>query len=426
VVPRKVDRLRYPPQSRGDPKAGERDRKGVPTKMVSLRFSVVFQEAMLVLAYAASLFVLKIGLLWQTYQATVRRDGVYTSGVAGAIDFNQELCDPMEREFSTDWQSVLDSTIQRLLAECEQKILQIATTATQELAKCFSQNGVDGGRLSNMLNTATRSSNTALKVSFQSMARLAVDTQRELSRALLPSVKERMQQSYTAAMSVERGGGVFDRMKRAVMGTTSSAVDGMFEEATKKILTGIAHTIKQLEDMISKTALLISKTMKSVFSICWEDQSDKTAPVDPKRLKQIRECRDALLPDLNKLCGVQGGACQLIGIEREEMELDVMGVESLEKSLERKLEDAKKSGNVFDLCGSDAEIDVQPAASVKVKGEQISTQPKIPPIWPKISTMASNGCDLIDLCEYEWDDDWTPPPASGFAKKKAGVKSEMI
>ena len=36
----------------------------------------------------------KNGLYWSTYNAVTRREGVYTSGSAGAIDFNQELCDP--------------------------------------------------------------------------------------------------------------------------------------------------------------------------------------------------------------------------------------------------------------------------------------------------------------------------------------------
>ncbi|KAL7554660.1 hypothetical protein ACHAWF_018144, partial [Thalassiosira exigua] len=36
----------------------------------------------------------KNGLYYSTYNAVARRDGVYTSQSAGAIDFNQELCDP--------------------------------------------------------------------------------------------------------------------------------------------------------------------------------------------------------------------------------------------------------------------------------------------------------------------------------------------
>lgn len=31
-------------------------------------------------------------------------EGVYVSGCAGEVDFNQELCDPVEKEFGPAWQ----------------------------------------------------------------------------------------------------------------------------------------------------------------------------------------------------------------------------------------------------------------------------------------------------------------------------------
>jgi hypothetical protein len=44
------------------------------------------------------------GLHGMTYGATCRRDGTYVSSSAGAIDLNQELCDPVEKKFSAAWQ----------------------------------------------------------------------------------------------------------------------------------------------------------------------------------------------------------------------------------------------------------------------------------------------------------------------------------
>jgi hypothetical protein len=99
---------------------------------------------------------------------------VYTSPTVGAIDFNQELCDPMEKEFSTEWQAVLDSLIKRLLQDAESKVLQLCTTACQSLAHNFRQIGVDAARLSAMLNTANRSAASAIKSSFQLMNALAI------------------------------------------------------------------------------------------------------------------------------------------------------------------------------------------------------------------------------------------------------------
>ena len=119
----------------------------------------------------------KNGLFWSTYNAAVRRDGVYTSKSFGAIDFNQELCDPMEKEFSSDWQSTMDATIKSLLANVESKLLVLADAVNQAIASGFAQE-VDTSRLS---LTAGRSCATALKAAFHQMRGFASDAQRDLN-----------------------------------------------------------------------------------------------------------------------------------------------------------------------------------------------------------------------------------------------------
>jgi hypothetical protein len=152
--------------------------------------------------------------------------------------------------------------------------------------------------------------------------------------------------------------------------------------------------------------------MESTFSICWDDQSGKENLMNPVMQKKIRECRDAVLPELNELCEIQGEACTLLGIEREEFELDVMAVESLEQSLERKLEEAKMKGDAFDLCDSDAEIPVVP--KTKVKSERVATSASQP------SRAMQSTMEVIDLCDS--DDDWETPAAS--CRPPTALKSE--
>jgi hypothetical protein len=347
------------------------------------------------------------GLYWSTYQATVRREGVYNSASAGAVDFNQELCDPMEKEFSTHWQRTMDASLRTFLTECERKILEISSSFNQSLAAILGQGGLEAARLANMTSTASRSCTTALKASFQQMGSLALETQRELNRCLLPSIKEKMQTGYDAATHVPRGCGVFSRMKEAVQFNSQKVVTSMFDESMNKLLRGINDLIKRLTAMISSTWEIISKNMQSVFSICWDDQSDKKTFVDPAVQKRIRECRDALLPELNRLYEVQTYASGLLGIEREELELDVMGVESFEQSLERKRKEAEDNGAAFDLCDSDAELDVKPAAKASVKSEPRSTTSVT-----RAQTATERANQTIDLCDS--DDEWAPPPPSGL------------
>ncbi|KAL7529808.1 hypothetical protein ACHAXR_004427, partial [Thalassiosira sp. AJA248-18] len=362
----------------------------------------------------------KNGLYYSTYNAVARRDGVYTSKSAGAIDFNQELCDPMEKEFSTEWQSVLDSNIKRLLRDAEITVAQLCTSAGQSFAQSLRSNGVDAARLTNMLNTANRSAVSALKSKFGQMATVAVNAQRELSRELLPAVQEKMKSTYASVNHVPKGSGTFMRMKGAMASNSQHAVCGMFDDALKKLLAGIKSLIKQLGAMIASTSEVIGKAFDNVFSICWDDQQSE-ALISPEMQKTIRECRDRLLPELNELVIIQGNACELLGIEREEVELDVMGVETFEQTLARKKEEAKKNGDMFDLCDSDADISIKPKKGVKVKAEKRSAARSGKPSAP-------SGMDFIDLCDSDDDDEWTKPAASKPtpSKQATRVKGEAF
>ena len=162
-----------------------------------------------------------------------------------------------------------------------------------------------------------------------------------------------------------------------------------------KLMKGINALIKRLERLIESTASVVGKSLENVFSICWDDQSDKTTLIDPQMQKLIQDCRNALLPELNKLQEIQGGACELLGIEREEVELDLVGVETLEQQLSRRVAEAEKNGNMLNLCDSDA--DVPAAAKIAVKAEKGIARKKSP--------LKTSATGVIDLCDSSDDDD---------------------
>ena len=199
---------------------------------------------------------------------------------------------------------------------------------------------------------------------------------------------------------------------------SQQVVNGMFDEAMKTLLNGIQSLIKSLKALIEATTEAIRKTFDNVFSICWDD-SQSEALISPEMQKAIRDCRDKLLPELNELVTIQRGACDLLGIEREEVELDVMGVETLEQTLARKKEEAKKNGTLFDLCDSDAEISIKPEKGAKVKAEKRAAGSK--------SSVVPSEMEVIDLCDSdesnESDDEWIQKPA--FSRRKSpAVKEE--
>ena len=186
---------------------------------------------------------------------------------------------------------------------------------------------------------------------------LATDTQRVLNRSLLPQVQTSMTGSYEACLNVPRGPGVFNRMKYAMDSTTSHNVSVMFNASEIALLKGIDDLIKKLAEQIGQTGTLISKHLEDVYSIYWDDQNDRNKIIDPDKQIQVKKCRDSLLPALNQIRNDVGKIQDLVGIKREDWDVDVIGAEDLETSIDRREEEATKNGEIIDLCDSDEEID---------------------------------------------------------------------
>ncbi|KAL3911926.1 MAG: hypothetical protein SGILL_007090, partial [Bacillariaceae sp.] len=305
------------------------------------------------------------GLYWSTYFATVRRDGVYTSGSAGAIDMNQELCDPMEKEFSAEWQQIMDGALNGFLQDAEKAVTAAFTKIAQAVVSSFAEAGMDRGRLQTMANTANRTCSTAIRVAFEGMRKVASDSQRELNRSLLPAVKGNMIAGYHAATNAPGGPGRYNRIKGAMHAHSSTAVNTMFSDATQELLAAIAALIKQLAGQIMAMSEVINKSLASVYSVLWDDQRGKQQILSPEMLEKMRACRNKLIPTLVEFRNGHDAVLLSLGIEREEMELDIVGVEDLDTRLARQMEEAKTCGNYFELLDSDDEdedLNRKPAA----------------------------------------------------------------
>jgi hypothetical protein len=232
---------------------------------------------------------------------------------------------------------------------------------------------MDRSRLGSLATAASRNCSTALKASFQAIRQVASDSQRDLNRSLLPKIQERMSVGYTAAAAVPGGTGKFVRMKTAVHGHASSSIHGMFDDSIADLLNSIRQLIDRIATMISASVGVVRKALEGVYALCWEGQSEKAASKDPAQMQEIRACRDGLLPELGRLRSVQDSAMYLLGIEREELELDILQVDTWEQRQARLLQQAIDNGELIDLCdSSDEEGDSSKAAA--------DSKPKAAPI----------------------------------------------
>lgn len=75
---------------------------------------------------------------------------------------------------------------------------------------------MEGSRLTTMITTTNRSSMTALKASLQQMLSTVIESQRNLSRTLLPAVQKCMSITYNSSLDSPRGPGTFLHIKGAM------------------------------------------------------------------------------------------------------------------------------------------------------------------------------------------------------------------
>jgi hypothetical protein len=298
---------------------------------------------------------------------------------------NQELCDPMEKEFSADWQRTMDCSIKVILTEAEANVLGICEQLDLKLASALTNAGADKDRLHSLRTANHRSYTTALRHAFVEMKTISVNGQRELSRSLLPKIQSKMTETYSAATNVQGGLGKFKRMDAAMQHTSRFVVDEMFSEATNDLIDAIGKLIDTLAHLIAALEAKLSKTMEAVYSMLWEDGArivnETTKVTNPEQQKLVNSCRDALLPSFLKLDELAKKLLVMVGMSRDDMELEVVAVESLEDKLAKRLDEAKAKGNFIELCDSnddddneeddDEDDDSIPSASpfAKVKAE---------------------------------------------------------
>ena len=272
-------------------------------------------------------------LHWATYNAVVRRDGFYVSPTFGEVDFNQELCDPMEKEFSIDWQRDMDGAVKVFLAESEQQVVQISIELAKNVAGALVEAGMDPKRVEALAATADQNCATAIQAAFQNVFQLACNSQRNLNRSLLPKIRGQMSPGYSAAVTVPGGKGKFQRMIGAVAGHTNTAIETMFDEATVELQRSIDDFILQIASKIHNMAEVINNSLDSIYLL---SSHKKWVVLDPFMQKQIQDCRNQVLPELLQLKEGQNKAMTFLELEHKMpgKETGIMDTMSFEKDFQ--------------------------------------------------------------------------------------------
>ncbi|OQO00786.1 hypothetical protein B0A48_13473 [Cryoendolithus antarcticus] len=185
------------------------------------------------------------GLYWSTYKAVVRRYGVYTSGSAGARDFNADLVEPMYKTLASHW----ERAFQRQLPAILEGFTKSAGTTLKDfhtaLEARFSQKGHGLARIGRL-----RIQLGAYEAIFTDLAQTMIqgiqEKQREINREFTPVIASAMESAYVHCTN-EAGTGSYSRMKLHMANHVATHQATMFRAASdtvKEQLTGMCEAVK--------------------------------------------------------------------------------------------------------------------------------------------------------------------------------------
>ncbi|XP_069113087.1 microtubule-associated protein futsch-like [Argopecten irradians] len=220
------------------------------------------------------------GLHWKTYQCTVRRQGVYKSPTYGAIDFNEQLSEPMYRCISVCWDKVFSGLLWRTLENCRGLIMMTLATFVRDLCGKLQALEVDRSQTDRVSTQLCNSAKDKLAEMLTNLKELVLSRQRDISRVITPTVQENLDQTYTYCGG-EAGKGMFMRIKQAMAGGVDYRRHNMFGEASRILLDSL---IQLKEDVVSHVRLVcrsLCEMLQAAFEPLWE------APSQTKLLKDL-------------------------------------------------------------------------------------------------------------------------------------------
>ena len=268
------------------------------------------------------------GLRWNTYSAVVKRSGQFNSSVAGKVDLNQELCNPMERAYSSAWQKTQDLKAKEFLSQARQRYLQYTVKKAESLVAAAIAAGIDNQRAGEWASTFQNQFTADVKAFFQELERAHVEGQRKINRSLLPWMANRMKKSYAEAYDVSKGAGQFSRQKAVLVANAEKALVNKLRGGTKRLLTKVVELKEQLVSKMNELPNMMGRRIYSIYCVPEEDESFFEAMKLPVKKSEAIACKNRLLPKIVALRRANSEAMRLIGTGAADMEEDIPLVET--------------------------------------------------------------------------------------------------
>ncbi|XP_048692948.2 uncharacterized protein LOC125630861 isoform X6 [Caretta caretta] len=239
-----------------------------------------------------------IGYPYATYRAVCARQGVYSSGACGFVDFNEQLTEPISSAISMTWNDVFSCRLGESIKQFSKAILDKLKYFFRDLKNKLQEKGRNTEPVS-VIQRHQMEAVQALMCNFLlDQTEYINKRQRGISRVLTPEIQASMKPVY-AVCSQLNGPGCFQRMKDLMQRHVRNQKETMFNCVTDKL----RHQLDLLQiDIGGSFECLVQELTKSL-----------NLQFEPM-LKRVQK-NDGIIPVLVNICAKVSKICKISRVD---------------------------------------------------------------------------------------------------------------
>ncbi|PNH06795.1 Nuclear GTPase SLIP-GC [Tetrabaena socialis] len=238
------------------------------------------------------------------FQATVQRNGTYTSSSAGEIDFNGELCGPLLDSISMTWDHLFNRKLGEELTTLRGGAVSLLDSFLAGVREALVEElGLRTELVEGLQAQVLRDQTRQLRSRLEAVAAKVHEASKAMSRDVVePQVREALRPAYQAA-TMERGSGSFKRMKAAMEGHVAGVGGTALRQAAGSLEAEVRSQLDAVTASLKEALQAMLQAVAARFTVLWDE---------PACAYQERYAAAASLQQLAEQAGV---ACRKAGVE---------------------------------------------------------------------------------------------------------------
>lgn len=222
----------------------------------------------------------------KTYMATIYRQGEFRSPTYGYINFNRDLVLPILDQQTIVWHQVFNHEIPSLFEKTKKDARLAVSKLIDEMYSNLAEAGYPDAKDEDVLyNIMMR-----LEEMTNSLGRKAGQKQRDLSRSVTPYIQSCLSSTYNTC-SLEKGKGMFQRIKGKVHDDIYMLKDTMFHTAIEEVTKGLELLKDTVVQDVKQVCELLVEDLKTGLKSRTVTQSEYGALIT-----DIKKCAKILRP----------------------------------------------------------------------------------------------------------------------------------